>query len=221
LDGTIDRSFADDGFLLRDLNFSDDFAWAVAIDMEDRIVITGFTQSSEKKQIMILRFNADGSNDFSFGNNGVIQTNFNGIEEEARNVQIQSDGKILVAGHIIIEQEYKPFVLRLNTIYDLYQSNKNYLLQNFPNPFNSNTKIRYIIPTKSFDSIENSTRIKIKVFDILGKEIATLLDKIQTPGHYEIDFNSKISGKHLSSGVYFCIFEMDDLIETKKMILIR
>lgn len=83
------------------------------------------------------------------------------------------------------------------------------LEQNYPNPFNPLTKIRYEVPVKS--------KISLKVFDILGKEILTLVDQIQDAGYYEIDFNA--SG--LSSGIYLCRLESDSFMKTIKMTLVK
>ena len=88
---------------------------------------------------------------------------------------------------------------------------KNYKLhQNYPNPFNPNTKIKYSI-------MENGT-VTLKVFDIRGKEIVTLVNEKLNPGNYEVNFD----GTNLSSGVYFYSMRINDrFIETKVMTLIK
>ena len=83
------------------------------------------------------------------------------------------------------------------------------LSQNYPNPFNPTTTIEYDIPTTS--------NVIIEVFDILGRKIAILLNKEQTPGHYRTEFN----GSKLNSGIYFYKIKAGNLIQTKKMILIK
>lgn len=83
------------------------------------------------------------------------------------------------------------------------------LNQNYPNPFNPNTKISY--------TIENAKHIKLTVYDIRGNEIETLVNEIQSPGLYEIDFR----GSNLSSGIYFYKMQTDNFEQTKKMILIK
>ena len=83
------------------------------------------------------------------------------------------------------------------------------LLQNYPNPFNPSTKIKYQIPDLSF--------VTIKVFDVLGNEIATLVNEELLAGEYEVDFNATI----LTSGIYFYQLNSADFIQTKKMILLR
>jgi hypothetical protein len=87
--------------------------------------------------------------------------------------------------------------------------NKYLLTQNYPNPFNPSTKITYSIPTRSNASL--------KVFDVLGSEVAELVNGEIEPGSYDIEFNAA----QLSSGVYFYQLKTENYIETKKMILIR
>jgi hypothetical protein len=88
------------------------------------------------------------------------------------------------------------------------------LRQNYPNPFNSITKIKYIVPAGVNGEVLN---IKLKVYDILGNEIAILVDKKQPEGEYEIEFNAG----DFSSGVYISILQGGDFIETNKMVLLK
>ena len=83
------------------------------------------------------------------------------------------------------------------------------LTQNYPNPFNPSTKIRYSVP--------QSSNVKIKVFDILGNEIETLVNEEKLVGTYEITW----SAQSLPSGVYFYKMQADGFVEAKKIILLR
>jgi hypothetical protein len=83
------------------------------------------------------------------------------------------------------------------------------LYQNYPNPFNPSTKI-------SWQSAVSSHQI-LKVYDVLGNEVATLVDEYKTAGSYDINFN--VIG--LSSGIYFYKLQVGGSVETKKMILLR
>ena len=83
------------------------------------------------------------------------------------------------------------------------------LAQNFPNPFNPNTAIKYAIPKTSI--------VTLKVYDLLGKEIATLINEEKPIGDYEIDFD----GSNLSSGIYFYRIQTGKFTDTKKLILIK
>jgi photosystem II stability/assembly factor-like uncharacterized protein len=83
------------------------------------------------------------------------------------------------------------------------------LEQNFPNPFNSTTNIRYTIP--------QSGRIRLKVYDLVGNKVATLLDRYQEAGSYDVIFQPD----YLASGIYFYQLQSSEFITTKKLILLK
>ncbi len=83
------------------------------------------------------------------------------------------------------------------------------LEQNYPNPFNPSTRIKFAVPEKS--------NVLIKVYDILGSEVATLVNEEMDAGWYENNFNAA----GLSSGVYLFRMEAGNFISTKKMIYLR
>ncbi|MBI5403749.1 MAG: T9SS type A sorting domain-containing protein [Ignavibacteriae bacterium] len=83
------------------------------------------------------------------------------------------------------------------------------LSQNYPNPFNPSTNLKY--------QIKDSRFVTLKVFDITGKEITTLVNEKQSPGTYEVKFEAE----YLPSGVYFYKIAVGDYSEAKKMILIN
>jgi len=90
------------------------------------------------------------------------------------------------------------------------------LTQNYPNPFNPSTKIKYAIPA-SLNPSEGGTLVILKVYDLLGREVATVMNEEKLAGYYEIEFN----GNNLPSGVYFYRLKAGGFVETKKMILLR
>jgi len=83
------------------------------------------------------------------------------------------------------------------------------LSQNYPNPFNPATKISFSIPKQGF--------VNMKVYDILGKEVMTLVNEIKQPGNYDVNFN----GSNFASGVYFYRIESDNFVDIKRMMLIK
>ena len=83
------------------------------------------------------------------------------------------------------------------------------LSQNYPNPFNPVTKINYSIPKQGF--------VTLKVYDLIGREVRTLVNEVKASGSYSVDFNAS----ELSSGVYFYKIQAGDFTETKKMMLIK
>jgi len=87
------------------------------------------------------------------------------------------------------------------------------LSQNYPNPFNPTTKIKYQIPELSF--------VTLKVYDVLGSEIITLVNEEKPVGSYEVEFSAIGGAIDLSSGIYFYRIKAGDFIQTKKMTLIK
>ena len=83
------------------------------------------------------------------------------------------------------------------------------LLQNYPNPFNPSTKIVFSIPEASF--------VQLKVYDVLGNEVSTLVNEEHNAGVYSIDF----SGTRLTSGTYFYRLKAGNYVEIKKMVLLK
>jgi hypothetical protein len=84
-----------------------------------------------------------------------------------------------------------------------------YLYQNYPNPFNPSTRIQYAVSSWQF--------VSVKVYDILGKEIETLVSEEKPAGTYEVTWNAM----NMPSGVYFYQIKAGSFIETKKMILLK
>lgn len=83
------------------------------------------------------------------------------------------------------------------------------LEQNYPNPFNPSTSIKY--------RLSGISKVSLKVYDVLGKEVATLVNEEKPAGSYEVNFNAA----GLSSGIYFYKLQAGTLVETKKMILMK
>ena len=84
-----------------------------------------------------------------------------------------------------------------------------FLFQNYPNPFNPSTTIRYKIPISGY--------VNVKIFNILGKEIATLVNEYKFKGIYEVHFDAS----ELPSGVYLYYLRVNDFAENRKMILLK
>ncbi len=87
------------------------------------------------------------------------------------------------------------------------------LSQNYPNPFNPSTVISWQTPVAGKQTI--------KVYNILGNEVATLIDEYKPAGTYEVEFNASSGSKNLASGVYFYQLKSANFIQTKKMILMK
>ncbi|MFN3345045.1 MAG: T9SS type A sorting domain-containing protein, partial [Chloroherpetonaceae bacterium] len=83
------------------------------------------------------------------------------------------------------------------------------LSQNYPNPFNPTTTITY--------QLASSSDVKLEVFDVLGRKVATLVNARQNAGEHSVNFNAT----NLASGVYFYRLQAGSFVETKKMMLVK
>ena len=95
------------------------------------------------------------------------------------------------------------------TTVNLILSKQFNLEQNYPNPFNPSTKIDFAIPQSSF--------VNLKIYNVLGEEVATLVNETKVAGNYEVNFNAS----NLPSGIYFYKLRAGSLTESKKMILLK
>jgi acetyl esterase len=129
---------------------------------------------------------------YSFIDNSVLS----GKKYSYRLKQIDADGSFKYSSVITVD-------INLPLIFDLKQ--------NYPNPFNPSTSIHY--------SVINNGLVSLKVYDILGNEVAVLVNEVKESGNYSVDFNS-INNK-LCSGVYLYQLRSGNMISTKKMILIK
>lgn len=131
------------------------------------------------------------------------------------------DGEYMMAGAYADDtppegdapMNYKTKIFFENSSNSLSSGNqipKNYeLAQNYPNPFNPVTKISFALPKQGF--------VNVKIYDITGREIKTLVNEVKQAGYYTVDFN----GSHLSSGVYFYRIQSGDFVQTKRMVLLK
>lgn len=88
------------------------------------------------------------------------------------------------------------------------------LAQNYPNPFNPSTEIRFAIPT--------NTHVRLEIFDVLGRVVATLVDNDLSPGTHQVVWNGRTgSGEAVSSGIYIYRVIAGDFVSTKKMVLLK
>lgn len=102
---------------------------------------------------------------------------------------------------------FNPDITSVEENYEL--PSKYYLAQNYPNPFNPETTIKYSLPIGGF--------VNISVYDLLGREVAKLINEEMSAGSYQIKFNAG----NLSSGIYFYVLRAGDFISTRKMMLVK
>jgi hypothetical protein len=87
------------------------------------------------------------------------------------------------------------------------------LSQNYPNPFNPSTTIRY--------SLAKESEVTLKIYDLLGREVASLVNEKQNAGNYQVEFSTLNGIQNISSGIYFYTIKAGSFIQTMKMMIIK
>lgn len=202
--------------------------WAISIfvDTEEKVYITGESRVNGSQTFGTIKYsqgttltmNAQAgsqvlevvsTNGFSIGDNIVI--NPGGSTEETNT--ITGFGSILLQTPLQFDHlSGESVVIIINTaVEEIFEPvpEEYFLHQNYPNPFNPTTKIKFLIV--------ESGNVSLKIYDILGNEIANLVNEELSSGTYEVTFDA--SG--LSSGVYFYQMKAGGFVETKKLILMK
>jgi len=141
------------------------------------------------------------------GNSEWTEINFDSVETRYMQLSLLESNQGPFASIWEVEMYGTDNVTSIETITKVPETFE--LSQNYPNPFNPSTKIRYSVP--------QSLNVVIKVFDILGNEIATLVNEEKPIGNYEIEFDATT----LPSGVYFYQLKSGEFVQTKKMVLMK
>jgi len=139
-----------------------------------------------------------------FSNNSPIQ----GPDDIPDNVHIkglEESGKIVAS--VVLQTMKDKLVSVKNDV--VREIDKMHLLQNYPNPFNPSTTISFSLPRRSF--------VTLKIYDVIGREIATIVSEELSAGNYSRSWNAS----NMSNGVYFYRLQADQFSETKKLFLLR
>jgi hypothetical protein len=188
---------------------ADDIPNALAIDIENNIYITGESVDSVWNTY-VLRFSESGNLKWIYNTDEIA------YERLFLHTIIIEDSSLFIGGGLSdTPTKSNIFVMKLDQklstgLYDDYLIFSKYeLKQNFPNPFNPKTKINYKVSELNF--------VTLKVYDVLGNEIATLVNEEKPIGSYEVEFDAI----ELPSGIYFYRLQAGSFIETKKMVVLR
>ncbi|MCB9248562.1 MAG: T9SS type A sorting domain-containing protein [Ignavibacteriales bacterium] len=139
------------------------------------------------------------------------------------NVELNNEGIISIkvksnnTGIVVADAFRLIYVGPVTSVKENTIPNEFVLEQNYPNPFNPTTTIKYTIPSITKGKIAEQQNVELKIYDVLGREIKTLVDEIQASGTYEVQFNANA----LASGTYFYRLQVGDYSEIKKMIFLK
>ncbi len=146
----------------------------------------------------------------------VNQKDTGGTVQEYPEITVDGLGRMVLhrhgakryVSHVVSESPGQPYI---TSIFQDYENKPIgfYLGQNYPNPFNPTTTVHYSIPQRS--------NVSLKVYDVLGNEVATLVNEEKIAGSYEVEFKAE----NLSSGIYFYTLQAGSFTQTKKLILMK
>jgi uncharacterized delta-60 repeat protein len=187
-----------------------DIGTNVKVDLSGNTVVGGCTVSSSSYNLGILKYNPAGVQQwFTQYNTTIDSSNCSCL------IALDNTGNVYV-GSTTFENgtDYDILLAKYSDLIGIKKINNQIpgsfaLNQNYPNPFNPATIIKYAIP--------KNVNVIIKIYDILGREVKTLVNEFQKAGYYEISFD----GSNLSSGVYFYKIQAGDYKDVKKLVLLK
>ena len=189
-----------------------DQAYSIAVDGMGNVYVTGLSYANgTARDYATIKYNSIGSEQWVQIYNGL------GMDTDlANSLAIDGSDNVYVTGRSIGNgANYDYATIKYSqTPTNIYQATtelpeKYSLLQNYPNPFNPTTKVSWQSPVSSHQLL--------KVYDVLGNEVATLTDEYNPAGTYEIEFDAK----NLSSGIYFYKLQTGSFVDSKKMIYLK
>jgi uncharacterized delta-60 repeat protein len=191
--------------------------FALTLDRLGNIYITGKCWTPQTYDDMVtIKYNPFGVEQW------VMQYNGPGNHLDYSNaIVVDGYGNVYVAGESIGSRtNYDVVVIKYagtTGVVDVTAEPEQFrLLQNYPNPFNSSTRIRFSIASKNGRGGE-SENVSLKVYDVLGREVATLANEVIAPGTYDLTWDAL----GMPSGVYFYQLKAGNLVSTRKMLLLR
>jgi hypothetical protein len=191
---------------------SSDYPYDITTDASDNVYVTGYSlETGFDFNAVTIKYNSSGIQQWKISFDGGNNEN----DDRANLIEIDGKGNVIIAGYTNQAGHNEDFMaVKYSQTVGVAQVSSHIperfsLSQNYPNPFNPVTNIEFKIAESGF--------VSLKVFDLLGKEVASLVGSILTSGFYKYDFDA--SG--LPSGVYFYQLSAGDFTETRKMNVVK
>ena len=197
---------------------NDDYGYSVQQTTDEGYIIAGYTESFGAGNFDVYLIRTDPNGDIMWTNTyGGILSDF------GNSVQQTANGGFIITGYTISYGAGAGDAWLINVEPDISTINETHsnvineyeLLQNYPNPFNPETKISY--------QLSKNSNVQLKVYNLLGQEVITLVNKQQNAGNHSVTWNGiNETGQQVASGVYYYKLVTDnEFVQTKKLLLLR
>jgi len=194
-DGSIDTEFADNGFFTKDFENTSNHASSLIVQPDEKIILVGYHGIWPTSSFALLRLDENGERDNTFGDEGLTVTSFFGGYDYSVGSVLQSDGKLIACGTAGQGSDYMLGMARYTTGIAV-GINESFQLQSsskiFPNPAINSTKLNL--------ELKSTCKVSVKLFNISGREIKTLVEKaVYKKGQHQFTINLR----DVTSGIYF------------------
>jgi hypothetical protein len=203
-----------------------DISYSVEQTSDGGFIVTGFTKSfgAGEEDVYLIKTDASGDSLWTRTYGGTIR-------DKGRSVHQTSDGGYIIGGSrftfgvtddfYLVKTDGNGQQVGIEEKSEYRTPNIEFrIFQNQPNPFHNSTSIRYQIPT-SYPASRIPHHVSLNIYDITGRLVETLVDEMQEPGSYKVEWDSRIGVSPVASGVYFYRIQIGEFTSVKKLVHLR